>query len=195
MIVTILSTTVINLKNENKNNIIQINEITNQVSDLKNDITEQANLIESKDKEIKKINDELLEKQSVIDIQMIEINDLKKKLASKIERDKEVQQHTLSRGGSVGKFLGQFKISFYTPYDGSTTGITASGNKAIPKYTVAVDPNIIPLGTKLYIEGLGEAVAQDTGGAIKGNILDYCVSSKAEAMKLGIKYLKVWIIN
>ena len=61
--------------------------------------------------------------------------------------------------------------------------------------TVAVDPKVIPLGTKIYIEGLGERIAQDTGGAIKGNKLDVFVATTAEAYQLGRQNRKVWIVK
>ena len=60
---------------------------------------------------------------------------------------------------------------------------------------MAVDPNVIPLGTKLYIENFGEVIADDVGGAIVGNRLDYCVSNTAEAFQFGIQQLNVWIIE
>jgi 3D (Asp-Asp-Asp) domain-containing protein len=117
-------------------------------------------------------------------------DDLKKKLTIK-------NNTTLSRGGDIseGSLLGVFEVTFYTPYDGSSIGITATGKRAIPGRTVAVDPRVIPLGTKLYVEGLGEVIADDTGGAIKGNIIDYCVSSRDTAAQLGRKHLKVWKIK
>ena len=92
-------------------------------------------------------------------------------------------------------FLGEFKVSFYTPTDGSSTGITATGNRAIPYQTVAVDPNVIPLGTRLYIENYGEVIADDVGGAIKGNKLDFCVATVNEAYSNGVQYLNVWIVE
>ncbi len=59
---------------------------------------------------------------------------------------------------------------------------------------VAVDPNVIPLGTRLYIEGYGEAIAADTGGAIKGNRIDLCFSDHQSALKFGIQNVKVYVL-
>lgn len=73
-------------------------------------------------------------------------------------------------------------------------GITASGMKA--RYgVVAVDPKVIPLGTKLYIEGYGNAIAGDTGGAIKGNRIDLFYNSNKEAMDFGRRQVKVTILD
>lgn len=79
-------------------------------------------------------------------------------------------------------------------------GITASGVKA-KKGIVAVDPKVIPLGTKLYIESLdgsenyGFAVAGDTGGAIKGNRIDLFYNDHEFVKKYGIKKVKVYILE
>lgn len=85
----------------------------------------------------------------------------------------------------------------YTAFrsDGSRAK-TASGKTA--RYgLVAVDPKVIPLGTKLYIEGYGEAVAADTGGAIKGNKIDLCFEmSNAQIRKqFGRKTVTVYILD
>jgi uncharacterized protein YabE (DUF348 family) len=80
----------------------------------------------------------------------------------------------------------------YTPgYDGGMG--TASG---VPprRGIVAVDPRIIPLGTRLYIEGYGEAVAGDTGGKIKGNRIDLCFDSLEEARAFGRRQVVVQIL-
>jgi len=60
---------------------------------------------------------------------------------------------------------------------------------------IAVDPNVIPMGTRLYVEGYGDAIAADQGGAIKGNRIDLYFDSHQEAMDWGIKTVKVTIIN
>lgn len=73
-------------------------------------------------------------------------------------------------------------------------GITASGMKAGPG-VVAVDPRVIPLGTRLYIEGYGNAIAGDTGGAIKGNRIDLFFSSHSAAMNFGRRSVNVQILQ
>lgn len=60
---------------------------------------------------------------------------------------------------------------------------------------VAVDPNVIPMGTRLYIEGYGEGIAADQGGAIKGNRIDLFFDSKQEAFDWGMRSVQVTIIQ
>ena len=73
-------------------------------------------------------------------------------------------------------------------------GITASG-VPVDHGIVAVDPNIIPLGTKLYIEGYGESLAADIGGSIVGNKIDLYHESLEEAKKFGRRTVKVYVLN
>lgn len=73
-------------------------------------------------------------------------------------------------------------------------GLTYTGKKAGYGF-VAVDPNVIPLGTRLYIEGYGEAEAADIGGAIKGNIVDLCFETYQEAVNYGRKRIKVYLLE
>lgn len=82
--------------------------------------------------------------------------------------------------------LGQFEITHYCLNCDvcDTTDITKSGTVATPGKTIAVDPDVIPLGTKVLINGV-EYIAEDTGGKIKGNKIDICVSSHEEAVRLG----------
>lgn len=74
-------------------------------------------------------------------------------------------------------------------------GITYSGVPAKPYHTLAVDPKIIPLGTWVYIEGLGWWKAEDTGNMIKGNRLDICVTTRHEAMRWGKQNRHVWVMT
>lgn len=77
-----------------------------------------------------------------------------------------------SAGSSSGpRSLGYFEATCY-----ELRGATASGSPAGPG-SIAVDPRVIPLGTKLRVEGYGDGVAADTGGAIKGRRIDVWKSS------------------
>lgn len=83
--------------------------------------------------------------------------------------------------------------SAYAPGAGAGH-ITAIGKRA-RRGIVAVDPRVIPLGTKLYIPGYGYGVAADTGGAIKGNRIDLCFDTREEAINWGRRRVVVYIIR
>jgi 3D (Asp-Asp-Asp) domain-containing protein/peptidoglycan hydrolase CwlO-like protein len=83
-------------------------------------------------------------------------------------------------------------------HEESTSGITATGYniKENPNMKlIAVDPSIIPLGSKVWVEGYGEAIAGDTGGAIKGHKIDVLMPSGSQARSWGRKTVKVVILN
>jgi len=78
--------------------------------------------------------------------------------------------------------------------EGTHRGITKSGTQ-VSRGTAAVDPDRIPLGTKLYVEGYGHAVALDTGGAIIDNRIDLYMDSKEECFEFGRRDVRVWIVE
>ena len=73
-------------------------------------------------------------------------------------------------------------------------GITASGRR-VEHGIVAVDRNVIPLGTRLYVEGYGFAIAADVGGAIRGNKIDLYMYTLEEARRFGRRHLYVWVLD
>lgn len=87
----------------------------------------------------------------------------------------------------------------YTPYDGpSHEQITAAGYDigANPNMKlIAVDPNVIKLGTKVWVEGYGHAIAGDTGGKINGHKIDVLLPSKAAAYTWGVKRVKIIVFD
>ena len=82
----------------------------------------------------------------------------------------------------------------YLPTDGGGDGITATGIRA-RHGVVAVDPNVIPLGTRVYIPGYGEAIAADTGGDIIGNRIDVVLEDYGSAMQFGRRTVDVYILS
>ena len=81
----------------------------------------------------------------------------------------------------------------YTRYDEGCTDYTYRGNY-LRRGLVAVDPSVIPLGTKLYIPGYGNAIADDIGGAIKGNRIDLAMDTLDEAFQFGVRSVDVVIL-
>ena len=96
-------------------------------------------------------------------------------------------------------YLGNFKLTTYCceKYEhicGTGSGITATGTKVTAGRTIAVDPKVIPYGTKVYIEGYGWRVAEDCGGAVKNKHIDVAIDTHARALSIGTKNGGVWML-
>lgn len=88
--------------------------------------------------------------------------------------------------------------SAFTANCNGCSGITRTGinlKKNPHLKVIAVDPDVIKLGTKVHVEGYGYAVAGDTGGAIKGNRIDVFIPNKSDAYKWGRKDVKIKILE
>ncbi|MHA6250594.1 3D domain-containing protein [Oceanobacillus sp. CAU 1775] len=86
----------------------------------------------------------------------------------------------------------------YTAECEGCSGITYTGvnlNKNRNAKVIAVDPNVIPLGSEVYVEGYGYAIAADIGSAIKGNKIDLHVPTKDEAFAWGVRTVKITIVK
>lgn len=118
-----------------------------------------------------------------------------KEVASNNSNSSEGQ--TLSRGESNSGSYSKVMMMEATAYAGH--GITASGNPTNRNpngySTIAVDPRVIPMYSKVYVEGYGYAIALDTGGAIQGNRIDLFMNSEAECNSWGRRTVKVYVIG
>lgn len=102
--------------------------------------------------------------------------------------------------GPRAENLGSFTLTAYCPCyyccgkseEDPWYGITASGTEARSRHTVAVDPDVIPLGSVLYIGGT-RYVAEDVGGAINGKHIDVYFDSHEAALEFGVQSGDVWI--
>ena len=105
--------------------------------------------------------------------------------AERAEAAKEEQSQTLT-----------VEATAYTADCEGCSGITATGidlrNNRNAK-VIAVDPNVIPLGSTVHVEGYGTAIAGDTGGAIKGNRIDVHMPTTEEALEWGRRTVNVTV--
>ena len=103
--------------------------------------------------------------------------------------------------GLKSTYIGEFDCTAYCSeqYEhicGTGDGITASGAPVQAGVTVAADPDILPLGSAVYIEGIGLRYVQDTGSAIKGHALDVAVDTHNEALSWpGYGTHRVWLLE
>ena len=121
---------------------------------------------------------------------------LKAEREAETKRKAEEEAKRKAEEAKRGRLVARMKCTFYTGSADEGDSITALGTPVTPWYTVAVDPRVIPLGSKIRIEGFdGVFYCADTGGAIKGNIIDIAVGSKFEANSLGVQYRNVYLVN
>lgn len=125
---------------------------------------------------------------------------------TKSSRDKIIIQGTypympVSRSGSIMSYskVIEVRATAYWAVSGVGRTYTASGRKAVWNpdgySTIAVDPSIIPYGTKLFIQNYGFAIAADTGTSIKGNKIDVYFNTYDQACSWGVKYVKVYVLK
>lgn len=99
-----------------------------------------------------------------------------------------------SRGYVRYKQVKQVEATAYTLAEGNGDGVTSIG--IVPyKGIIAVDPNEIPYGTRVYVQGYGFAMAGDTGGAIEGNRIDLYMEHYPDAIKWGRRIVNMYILE
>ena len=120
-------------------------------------------------------------------------------LVKEVEAEKEYREQQQKAYEKLKNYhyVGKCKLTAYCcekyPHIcGTGNGITATGIPVQPG-VVAVDPSVIPLGSTVIIDGVSY-IAADTGGAIKGNIIDIAFETHQEASGFGIHYGEVWYI-
>ncbi len=123
------------------------------------------------------------------------ISSANSQIASLESANLEINVGSVSSTSSSGTYLSTFSMTA-TAYTGGS--YTAMGLKPVRDpnglSTISVDPNVIPLGSKVYVEGYGYAIASDTGGAIKGNKIDLYMNSLQECYSFGRRTVILHII-
>ena len=120
-------------------------------------------------------------------------------LAARVDADREARQAQAEAYEAIGayQYIGECTVTYYCcePYAhicGDGDGLTATGIPVTPG-VVAVDPEVIPLGSTVIIDGQAY-LAADTGGAVRGNHVDIAVATHQEAEGLGTTTADVWVV-
>ena len=116
---------------------------------------------------------------------------------NKTQNSKIVKKPVNSLQAKLAKAKRVFTVraTAYTsdPRENGGWNVTAIGTK-IRRGVIAVDPRVIPLRTRVYVEGYGFATAEDTGGAIKGNRIDVVMDTKRQSRNWGVRNVKIYIL-
>jgi len=127
---------------------------------------------------------------------LYEISEQDSRVAQATSASTEPQTQTLLETKPEYEWL-DFVATYYTKDEPGMNGkgITSTGTKVKEGRTIAVDPRVIPYGTKVYIEGIGYRIAEDCGGAIKGKRIDIYVDSAEDFPPEGYVKVKLRIVK
>lgn len=115
-----------------------------------------------------------------------------KKYLTKVDKNYKEPKNT-SKNTTKKNVKRTLKVKAYA-YSGDT--ITSTGRRPQAGRTIAVDPRVIPYGSKVYIPYFGKTfIAEDCGGGIKGNKIDIFMRSNKECNRFGVKYLTIQILK
>lgn len=191
----------------------ELGNVNKELDTTKNQLKDERMKAETLQKSLTDLNTKVVELRKQNQTLQNQKKELERKQASsapktsaQATRNTSAKVTTVSRGGSPTSAKKTIYVvgTAYTNHDAGMNGkgITATGTNTVQGRTVAVDPSVIPLGSKLHITSAsypainGYYVAEDTGGAIKGNKMDIFFNSPSQAKQFGVRHdLVVRILN
>lgn len=148
----------------------------------------------SKKYEITKENGKIVSKKLISETTVQEKTDKVVAVGTKVIQEKAEPKGNESATGNEYYVTATAYTSSCNGCSGrTTTGINLKSNPNAK--VIAVDPSFIPLGSKVYVEGYGYAVAADTGGGVNGQKIDVFVPSQSQAYSWGVKRVKIKVLN
>ena len=183
--------------NDNNKGISEDFKSERMEEEIKTDLkTNEVNKKDSETEETNETEDENLETAETKEVKEAEPQDPPESKEDKEEKTEKVSAEP-KKDKSSGKEL-TVTATAYTAECKGCIGITKTGvnlNENPDAKVIAVDPSVIPLGSKVHVEGYGYATAEDIGGAIKGNRIDVFIPEQDDAIEWGRKNVKVTIIE
>ena len=171
-----------------------INIIQNELTAVQNELYENKDILEQVSDELDVTKEELLSETN-------RANELNESLidANTMLEEANATLNDLKSNEYKLVYIGNYKLTHYCTEKrkhicGTGTGLTATGTKVTAGRSIAVDPKVIPYGSKVYIEGYGWRTAEDCGGGVDGKHIDVAVGSHSQALSMGTKTRGVWIL-
>ncbi|MGI8351512.1 3D domain-containing protein [Niallia circulans] len=187
-------------QNELQQNVAQRQEAVTAVQKKYASVSKEVELAESQKKAVLDqigAAESALKKEQEEAKKVVKVNSPAKKVASASTKSKPTTSKASSSKSSSRKDVIYVTSTAYshqdTKSDFTALGYNIKKNKNMK--LIAVDPAVIPLGSKVWVEGYGEAVAGDTGGAIKGHKIDVLMPSTSKAKAWGRKTVKIKILD
>lgn len=188
-------------QNELQQNVAQRQEAVTAVQKEYASVSKEVELAESQKNavlaQISAAESALKKEQEEAKKNVIKVNSSAKKVATAPTKSKPTTGKSSSSKSSGSKDVIYVTSTAYshqdTKSDYTALGYNIKKNKNMK--LIAVDPAVIPLGSKVWVEGYGEAVAGDTGGAIKGHKIDVLMPSTSKAKAWGRKTVKIKILD
>lgn len=187
--------------------VIELNDKLKEQEDKASSLEEQKSKVESENEQLKKDLSYKKDKEAKALVKKEE-EKAKAELVAKAEPEKvsprpepkiaSVKEEPKQETKAAGKTVTVEATAYTAMCAEGCTGVTATGVnlKDNPnKKVIAVDPSVIPLGSKVYVPGYGTAVAADTGGGINGNEIDIHVPNESTATSWGRRNIQVQVID
>ena len=160
---------------------VTVSEQSAQIENYEAELERYQSIIQVQDQNIRELQEQINNHNTNIETYRLELQELQD-----ILNQLTVQKFTATAYTHVA-------VPGVADINGTGDGITRSG-LPVSEGLIAVDPRVIPLGTKVWVDGYGVLLAADTGGAIKGKRIDIFFDSRQEAMNFGRQDVTVrWV--
>ena len=181
----------------------QLHQTEATVKDLSihvDEMKEEANVLSAKVSELTTANQKLVQEKQKIQKDYDTLKKNKAIAAEKAKQSSQTNKEIVASRSNTQTATKTFYVTAtaYTASCKGCSGITATGinlRKNPSLKLIAVDPRVIPLGSKVWVEGYGHAIAGDTGGAIKGNKIDLHMASNSDARNWGRRKVQIKVLK
>lgn len=178
-------------------------QLVDKLEKTKATIKEKSAVLKKSEKEMKQKEKQLKKEKAKLSSEDSELSKLEQSYRKEMNsRDEQVTTKASNNKSKQERFqVGEtyrMASTAYTPFCKGCSGYTATGINVKGKQhqrIIAVDPSVIPLGTRVWVEGYGEAIAADTGSSIVGNKIDVLFKSKSQALQWGRRTVTVKVLE